>query len=259
MWWYSLDSQAVAHRITLGKFKRAQVNGLSEAGFRVVVFNPRGVGVPQKTTNIFDYSLIISDLQDFMDHIYKLYPSSDIYFTGISLGASLGIKYLGAYKEHSRVKGMVSIANPFDVYKAAASANSWRNMIYGRFLTQKLSEKVEFNRQAIEEWSNEKMIPLDFNHIRKSKTTFEFDRRFTFKIVDQHNDSSIYYQLFSCQNDVANVDVPVLFIHSKNDPISRVDFMPMESIKKKPNFITALTPKGAHVEFFVGFGAERVN
>lgn len=224
-----------------------------------MVFNPRGVGVPQKTTNIFDYSLILSDLQDFMDHVYKLYPSADIYFTGISLGASLGVKYLGAYKEHSRVKGMVSIANPFDVYKAAASANSWKNIIYGQFLTQKLSEKVEFNRQAIEEWSKEKNVSLDFNHIRKAKTTFEFDRRFTFKIVEQHNDSSIYYQLFSCQHDVGNIDVPVMFIQSKNDPISRVDFIPMDVIKKKPNFITVLTPKGAHVEFFVGFGAQRVS
>lgn len=242
-----------------GWLNSAQVNGLKQAGFRVVVFNPRGVGVPQKTTNLFDYSLILSDLQDFMSNIYSKYPESNVYFTGISLGASIGVKYLGAYKDHSRVKGMVSIVNPFDVYKAAASANSWQNIIYGQFLTQKLYEKVEFNKQAIEEFAKEKNIEIDYDSIKKSWTTFEFDRKFTFKIVDQHNDSAIYYQLFSCQNDVENVDVPVLFIHSKNDPISRTDFIPWDVIKKKPNFFTVLTPKGAHVEFFVGPKAERVS
>ncbi len=247
-----------AHQITSSKLIRAQVVGLCESGFRVVVFNPRGVGIPQKTTNIFDYSLILSDLVDFMDNIYDRYPKANVYFTGTSLGASLGMKYLGAYKDHSRVKGMVSIANPFDVYKAAASVNSWQNLVYGQFLTKNLTKKVEFNRQAIDEWCNEANISLDFDHISKSKTTFEFDQRFTFRIVDRHNDSSIYYQLFSCQHDVKNVDVPVLFIHSKNDPISRTELIPWDEINKKPNMITALTPKGAHVEFFVGLRAERV-
>ena len=240
-------------------FKRAQVNGLAGEGFRTVVFNPRGVGVPQKTTNLFDYSLILADLQDFMDHIYHRYPEANVYFAGISLGASLGIKYLGAYKDHSRVQGMVSIANPFDVYKAAASANSWQNIIYGMFLTRKLYEKVTFNIQAIEEFSRTKKIQLDFKRISRSTTTFDFDRQFTFKVVDQHNDSAVYYQLFSCQNDVENVEVPVFFVHSKNDPISRPEFIPRETIKRKPNFLLAVTPKGGHVEFFVGSKATRVS
>jgi predicted alpha/beta-fold hydrolase len=232
---------------------------MRKAGFRVVVFNPRGVGIPQKTTNLFDYSLILSDFEDFMDHVYQTYPTANVYMTGISLGASLGVKYLGAYKDHSRVKGMVSIANPFNVYKAAASANSWQNIIYGQFLTAKLYEKVEFNKQAIEEFAKDKNIQFDYKSMKNSWTTFEFDKKFTFKVVEGHNDSDIYYQLFSCQNDVENVDVPVLFIHSQNDPISKTDFIPWDVINRKPNFLTVVTPKGAHVEFFVGKNAKRVS
>ena len=186
-----------------------------------MVFNPRGVGVPQITTHIFDYSLVLSDLKDFMSHIYKTYPEANVYFVGISLGASLGVKYLGAYKDHSRVKGMVSIANPFSVYKAAASANSLKHTIYGRFLVKNLYNKVIFNKTAIDEFARINNITFDYEKIRKSPTTFDFDKNFTFTIVSQHNDSERYYALFSCTNDIEYVDEPVFFIHSKNDPISR--------------------------------------
>ena len=184
------------------------------------MFNPRGVGVPQITTHIFDYSLVLQDLEDFMAHIYATFPNSNVYFVGVSLGASLGVKYLGAHKEHSRVKGMVSIANPFSVYKAAASANSFKHSIYGRFLVRNLYNKVMFNKKAIEEYGRLKNISFDYEKIRRSPTTFDFDKNFTFTILSQYNDSAKYYELFSCEQDVQNVDVPMLFIHSKNDPIS---------------------------------------
>ena len=186
-----------------------------------MVFNPRGVGVPQITSNVFDYSRVLEDLNCAMDHVYSRFPRSDFYMVGFSLGGSYGIQYLCHYKQKSKVKGMVSIGNPFDVYQAAASANSWRNIIYGQFLTKKLFEKVEFNINAITERNRQDSLDFSVERARRCHTTFCFDREFTFKFLD-FNDSKVYYKLFSCLSDVKDIDVPVLIINSKNDPISRL-------------------------------------
>lgn len=70
-----------------------------------------------------------------MQHIYNKYPDCNVYLSGFSLGASIAGKYLGKYGDQSRIKGVAMTSNPFDVYKAAVSANSWYNFIYGWFMT----------------------------------------------------------------------------------------------------------------------------
>lgn len=165
---------------------------------------------------------------------------------------------MAKYDKNSVIKGMVSIANPFDVYLAAANANKLQNHVYGRFLTQKLTEKVLFNKKMIDEWCFLNNVQIDYEKLKKTKTTFDFDQEFTFKVIDSHNNSKEYYRTFSCVDEIAHVEKPVLFLHSKNDPISSIDLIPIDVIKKNKNFFLAITPKGGHVEFLVDLGAKRV-
>lgn len=225
----------------------------------MVVFNPRGNAIPQRTTHLFDYSKTIVDLHEVMTVLTDRAPSSNFYFVGTSLGASIGVKYLAHYNGGKRVKAMVSIANPFDVYRAAANTNNWRNRVYGKFLTKKLVEKVLFNRASIERWLAENGRKLDFGRLEGLSTTFEFDREVTFKIMHNVGDSREYYHTFSCHQDVGNVEEPVLFLHSRNDPISSTDLIPFDQIRSKDNLLMALTPRGGHVEFFVGRDLRRVS
>lgn len=191
-----------------------------ERGFDVVVFNPRGNAIPQITTHLFDYSKTIEDLHQILQGLFQKHPNRNMFFVGTSLGASIGIRYLSQFNEEGRVKGMVSIANPFDVYQAAANANKYRNLVYGHHLTTQLIKKVFFNRESIEKWLSENGRSIDFDRLKRLKSTFEFDKEVTFKMLHQHDNSRDYYKLFSCTEDVANVRQPVLFLHSKNDPIS---------------------------------------
>lgn len=117
---------------------------------------------------------------------------------------------------------MVSVGNPYDVYLAASNANKFKNCIYGGFLTKKLTEKVIFNKKMIEEWARLNNHNFDYKKLQKTYQTFEFDQLFTFKVVKHFDNSKDYYRTFSCVEDVEKVDRPVLFIHSKNDPISRL-------------------------------------
>ena len=174
------------------------------------------------------------------------------------MGASLGLKRLTDSNTPPNVKGMVSIANPFDVYQAAASLNSWSNRIYGIFLTRKLIDKVKFNQRAIEMKLDQNGDRIDFEKLKKCKTTFEYDREFTFKIIDNFKNSEEYYKGFSCKDSIKKIDKPVLIINSANDPISLKSLIPTQDIKYNNKIISVLTPKGGHVEFFTGFNAKRV-
>lgn len=114
---------------------------------------------------------------------------------------------------------MVSISNPFDVFKAATALNSKKNFIYSKFLTNELVNKILYNKSSVDKKIKKENIGIDFEALKKCNTTFEFDKEFTFKLVKE-NDSKEYYKTFSCHEDLENVDVPVLFIQSRNDPIS---------------------------------------
>jgi predicted alpha/beta-fold hydrolase len=102
---------------------------LRKYGFMPVIFNPRGTGVQQKSLDLFDYRDTARDIDRVVEHIRERFPTSNLYMAGFSLGSSYGISYVK--KNPDTFKGMVCIANPIDVYKAAASLNSTRNRIYG--------------------------------------------------------------------------------------------------------------------------------
>jgi predicted alpha/beta-fold hydrolase len=101
---------------------------MRKSGMRSLVFNPRGSIIPQKTVNLFNFENIYDDLDFVLSHVERKYPNSNIYFVGFSLGSSYGMRFLADHQ--SRIKGMVSIANPFDVFEAAKSLNSAKHSIY---------------------------------------------------------------------------------------------------------------------------------
>lgn len=102
---------------------------LRKHGFMPVIFNPRGTGIQQKSLNLFDYRETARDIDRVIEHIREKHPTSNLYMAGFSLGSSYGISYIK--KNPNTFKGMVCIANPIDVYKAASSLNSLKNRIYG--------------------------------------------------------------------------------------------------------------------------------
>ena len=71
--------------------------------------------------------------------------------------------------------------------------------------------------------------------------------------------SKDYYAEFSCNKVIHKVENKVLFLQTEVDPISRIDFVPYDSILSKENFMLAVAPYGGHLEYFTGMNAERWN
>jgi len=62
------------------------------------------------------------------------------------------------------------------------------------------------------------------------------------------NDKSIfdYYRRLNCDKNLENIQIPCLFINSEDDPVSKPEFIPLDSLYSNPNCITLITSKGGH-------------
>lgn len=163
----------------------------------------------------------MNDLHFVLEHLFKKYPQSNFYLSGSSFGACIGIRYITQFDHGHRVKGMVSLSNPFDILKSAQMLNTWRFCLYGKFMVKNLVKKVHHNKTAIEKWIEENKSDLDFEHLSKIKSTFEFDNYFTFRVNKSYKNIDDYYHDISCEQFVSKIQIPVLFLQAKNDPISQ--------------------------------------
>ena len=77
-----------------------------------------------------------------------------------------------------------------------------------------------FNSKAVQAYvDNNKVQNFDFSNFRFLRTTFQFDQLYTLKILAPGSTPKKYYANVSCIDYVESVHTPVLFLHSKNDPI----------------------------------------
>ena len=83
---------------------------------------------------MYDFREIDKEINSIVNYVNNKYPSSNIYLVGFSFGASMAMKYI-ALNPNQKVKAVVSVANPWDVYKAAENLNSKKNFLYAKFLT----------------------------------------------------------------------------------------------------------------------------
>lgn len=238
---------------------RAQASNLQKNKFITIAFNPVGNAIPQITPHLFDYRNLISELDHVVNFAAKKFPNSNIYLIGFSMGSSYGAKYLSTSEGHKKIKGMVCISNPFNLLKASVNLSEMKNYVYSKFLTNQLINKTVFNLETLEKFVKKNDIK-DFclEKLKKSSTIFDYDKFFTFKLIERgHENAGRFYQHFSCHEDIKDIERPVLFIQSGNDPISKVEFLPRQVILQKENLLAVVTPRGAHVEYFVNWNAKR--
>ena len=77
-----------------------------------------------------------------------------------------------------------------------------------------------FNSTAVNKYvENQKVSDFDFSKFFMLRTTFQFDDLYTFKILCRGSNPKKYYKHVSCIDYIESVDVPMLFLHSRNDPI----------------------------------------
>ncbi|XP_075505722.1 embryogenesis-associated protein EMB8 [Primulina tabacum] len=223
-------------------------------GWRGVVFNSRGCGESPVTTAQFYSASFLGDITEVVEYVGNRYPKANLYAAGWSLGANILVRYVGQEFHTCPLSGAISLCNPFNLVVADEDFRKGFNIVYDKALANSLCKIFKRHALLFEDMRGDFNIPLAAN----AKSVREFDEGLTrvsfgFESVDD------YYSKSSSSDSIRNVSIPLLCIQAENDPIAPSRGIPREDIKKNPNCMLIVTPKGGHLGWVAGceapFGA----
>lgn len=184
-------------------YVRHSAQGLLEAGFPVARVDLRGAGVSGEYCSGMYHGGKTEDLRAVIDSLAR-----PVAVMGFSLGGNATIKLLG---EHTpEVVAGVTVSTPLDLAVGAEHLHHMAGGFYERFLVRRL--RAESLRPAA------RYTPQERAAIMSLSTIVEFDNVVT---APRHGwrDAAQYYEVNSSIHFLAQVQVPLLLLHSKDDPM----------------------------------------
>lgn len=234
-----------------GSYKSPYIQGimkaLSQKNQAVVLVHFRGCGTKDNLAAISYHSGDTSDAIEYLKHLKKLYPRSNILTIGYSVGSNMLLKLLGKDFKDNFIQKAICISTPFDLDICADVLNTGFARVYEKHLLKHLKQSllIKYKNHDFKA-----LLDLDEKRVKKIKTIREFDDLYTSKINGFGNASN-YYKINSSKQYLKNIKTKTLIIHSKDDP-----FMNEKVIPKKDELSETCTlevyEKGGHLGFISG-------
>jgi len=214
-------------------------------GYEVVVYHNRGNAVEMTLPN----DGFLNPFQDFklaVEYVKAKYPEHAIFAVGHSFGANTLVNYLGKYNQNNDIQAAASIANPFDFKKAAQGL---LNTVFDKYLAESLQTWARVNKEILLKAPSH--FNLEYEKAMAVKSMVDFDEYITRRITG-HSHFNDYYDSISSVNTLQNVSVPLLCMHSKDDPFLNPSSIPVEKSLQNKNITMLVTNQGGHVMWFQG-------
>lgn len=123
-------------------------------------------------------------------------------------------------------------------------------MIEKFFCEQYWNNIFEPNLELLQK--EEKVYGYSLQKVKNAQTLRDLHQAYSCQI---HGYSDTY-ELFSLYDinskTFENLEIPIFFLHSKDDYICSTEFFPFETLKKKKNLFYSETNYGGHVGWFTG-------
>jgi len=181
-----------------------------------------------------------SNLRDNALIIKKLHPNEHIYCLGVSFGANVICKFIElGYNivkseecKETIFKAAISVDNPFDLVKSEHLLNyTLIEIIFLRFFFSRYQKLItRFNGKCDTKW---------YKHSLR-----DFESQISGPLFGKTLDD--YLKYISCGEEIDKIDIPILFINAKNDPIAHDLANPKDLIKNMKNAIFINTSHGSH-------------
>ncbi|XGW02824.1 hypothetical protein V3C99_014671 [Haemonchus contortus] len=216
--------------------------------WRVVVYNPRGLGGVHLRNKIAYNSVRHDDVAEVIQRISSRYPNAKIVGCGFSMGGMVLWNYLATCTAESAVlSGAMIVSAPFDPLSTTTSLESFfAKHVYNRHITKKL---VEFAERYREHFENHEM--MNFNNVLKSVTIREFDTHFTAPLFG-YDSVDHYYNHAAPNKKVKKIPVPTLCLNADDDCFSPREAIPTEEMKESEMVVGVVTRGGGHTAFLQG-------
>lgn len=230
----------------------AQLNG-----YRVCVLNHIGTltTVPVTSPRTFmygntaDYAAMIKD-------VIRRFQNTNIVCVGFSMGGNLITKYLGEprVKPQNVVAG-ISVCQGYDANKAMTLLLEWKG-----FRRLYLYAMTEAMKSIIRRWQRflftddiKRKIGVNERQVLNAATLNELDDLYTRRLAGFANVTE-FYNAMSCSNHLNNIQVPIVFINARDDPIVPPPLLEIvrDAALTHDNMIYIEQKFGGHLGFYEG-------
>lgn len=234
------------------KYVRATIATFHKLQWQCVVLNARGCANTPVTTAQLFCCAYTNDLRYVVHELSERYQFAQDAFVGVgfSMGANILVKYLGEDGNETPLTGAISIGNPFDLTLCSANFEKsfWNRMTYDKTLNKNLRTLFFVKSNASKQF--EQYPGVDLDAIKATRTVREFDDALT-KYVFHYDTVDDYYNDAGSTKKLCGVQVPLLCINARDDPISICAALPNdEVIRANPNLILCTTKSGGHLAFY---------
>ncbi len=234
-----------------GSFESSYIQGMmnyfAKEDYTVVLMHFRGCsGKDNKMPRLY-HSGETGDAKEYITHLSKTYPSSELYATGFSLGGNMLLKLVGEWGDKCPLKALVSVSAPLQLELSALKMSKGFSKFYQWYLIKDLKKSAH---RKFELFDMSKYVGIKKDEIDKLNTFWLFDNKITAPLhgfKDVHD----YYKKSSSKQYLKYIKVKTLVINALDDPFMGSGVIPRED--EISSSVTLYNPKyGGHVGFVEG-------
>jgi len=222
-------------------YMRRVAGKLAARGVRVFRMDLRGCGAGSGLARMPYHPGRSQDALWAIRYAADLCPQSPLAFVGFSLGANLGLKMLGEFRNQlpPNLKRAIAINPPLDLEQSTYALERFFTQIYNARFVKCLLRQVELSPKLIR-----RTALLKFGkRLRKIR---EFDDYYT-RAVWGFASVSEFYADGSAASWLDQIAVPTLILASKDDPIVPCGIF--QNTPRSPQVTLHLTETGGHMGF----------
>ncbi|KAK7069464.1 Monoacylglycerol lipase abhd2, partial [Halocaridina rubra] len=227
-------------------------------GYRCIVLNHLGVLPHLKLTSprVFRYGQT-DEFHLMLTKFLECHPDTKLLLVGFSMGGNIITKYLG---ENARLRprnivGAISICQGYDAVRTLKSLLEWHNLarIYLFSMTENMRSVIIRHKEALLTEEVKRKYNIDERRVLTAATLPELDEVYTRRIFGFRSVEELY-RTDSSADYLHNIQVPVIFINAKDDPLVHPDLLsiPEAFVKTNGNSLYIETEHGGHLGYYDG-------
>ncbi len=231
---------------------RATARALLQAGFHVARIDLRGAGLSWNTCKQLYHAGRTADLRTVIHHLAAQPEAKQdneplVFVMGFSLGGNATIKLVGEPLQGAPVAAAVAVSAPLDLVVGSEHLRQVAFGTYDKYLLAGL------RRQVLQPGPDgqPRVTESERDAVRRSKSIEDFDDAITSR-RNGWRDAREYYEVNSSGQFLPKVAVPLLVIHSVDDPMipaAPYEAVDWAAIARTTPVRHAVTPLGGHVGF----------
>jgi predicted alpha/beta-fold hydrolase len=222
-------------------YARLLMNQCRSLGWRGVVLHMRSCGGFMNRKPTFYHAGYYQDIEYFLDQLLPTrFPEEKVFLCGISLGGSQVAHYLAKGRAVDQVRAAAIVSTPLDLRGSADFMSGGLNRLYVLKFRNSLLRKYRAKADLIKN-------PHMENQLARARTFWDLDNAATAP-MHGFRDAAHYYSEMSACNVLKDIQVPTVYIASRDDPFIPEASMPSTGMHFE-NLQSYLTQRGGHAGF----------